>query len=91
MIRFRLPALIAAGAIAVFGAGMSNPVAAATKPSPSPSAAAAPAPTATPETLDHAIPRLEAVLKSDPNNKDAMVELAGGLHADQPARTSPCS
>lgn len=76
VIRRRLSILFSAGAIAVLAAGMSHPAGAATKPSPSPSAAAAPSPTAAPETLDHAIPRLEAVVKADPNNKDAMVELA---------------
>lgn len=44
------------------------------KPAPEPSPTAAP--TATPEPLDHAIPRLEAAIKADPNNRDAMIELA---------------
>ncbi len=78
VIRLRLSALFAAGAVAVLAAGLSHPAGAQSKKpaaSPSPAAAAATA-TPTPETLDHAIPRLEAVLKADPNNKDAMVELA---------------
>ncbi len=37
---------------------------------------AAPSPTATPETLDHAIPRLEAALKANPNDKDSMMQLS---------------
>lgn len=44
-------------------------------PTPSPSPAAQPTPTA--EPLDKAIPRLQGVLKSDPNNTEAMGELAG--------------
>lgn len=48
-------------------------------PSPSPSPAAdQPSPAATPgETLDKAIPRLQAKLKSDPNDRESMTELAG--------------
>ncbi len=78
MIRFRLSALFAAGAIAVIAAGFSHPAGAASKaaPSPSPSASAAPAPTATPETLDKAIPRLEGVVKANPNDAAAATELA---------------
>ncbi len=48
--------------------------------SPSASASASPSPnaspTATPEPLDVAVPRLEAKLKSDPNDKTTMVQLA---------------
>ncbi len=49
---------------------------AASKPSPAPSAAPAPSPTATPEPLDVQIPRLEAAVKANPNDKDAMTQLA---------------
>src|SRR5579875_2260657 len=38
--------------------------------------ASPPRPTATPEPLDHAIPRLEAALKSNPTDKPSMTELA---------------
>ena len=89
VIRLRLSTLFAAGAIAVIAVGMSYPVVAATKPAASPSPGAAPSATPTPETLDHAIPRLEAVLKADPNNKDAMVELATYyMQANRPDLTS---
>jgi tetratricopeptide (TPR) repeat protein len=90
VIRFRLPALFAAGAIVAIAAGTSNPVGAqARRPAPAASSApAAPAPTATPELLDHAIPRLEAALKTNPNDKEAMLELAGDyLQANRPDLT----
>ncbi len=56
----------------LFGAGKS---AASPSPSPSPSAI----PTATPEPPDVAIPRLEAKLKTNPNDQQTMTELAGQL------------
>ncbi len=46
-------------------------------PSPSPSGSPAPLPTATPESPDTAIPRLEAKIKADPNDKDSLAQLAG--------------
>ena len=47
-------------------------------PSPSPSGGSpAPLPTATPEPADIAVPRLEAKIKADPNNREAMADLAG--------------
>jgi tetratricopeptide (TPR) repeat protein len=46
-------------------------------PSPSPSASPAPLPTATPEPPSVAIPRLEAKIKANPSDKDALQELAG--------------
>lgn len=54
--------------------------AAKAKPTPaasaSPSPTPAPSPTATPEPLDVAVPRLEAKLKTDPNDKTTMTQLA---------------
>lgn len=44
-------------------------------PSPSPSGSPAPLPTATPEPPNIAIPRLEAKLKADPNDRDAAIQL----------------
>jgi tetratricopeptide (TPR) repeat protein len=44
---------------------------------PTPAASAAPLPTATPESPDVAIPRLEAKLKASPNDRDALTDLAG--------------
>jgi tetratricopeptide (TPR) repeat protein len=89
VIRFRLSALFAAGAIVAIAAGMSSSAGAqARRAAPAASAPAAPAPTATPELLDHAIPRLEAALKTNPNDKDAMLELAGDyLQANRPDLT----
>ena len=80
VIRFRLSSLFTAGAIVAIAAVFALPAGAAPKgpaPSPSPSAAAAaPAPSATPETVDKQIPRLEAALKANPNDKDVMTELS---------------
>jgi len=54
-------------------------------PSPSPSGSPAPLPTATPESPDVAIPRLEAKIKADPNDKDSLQQLAGYyLQANKP-------
>jgi tetratricopeptide (TPR) repeat protein len=78
VIRFRFSTLVAAGAIAVIAAGFAHPAAAAPKSTStaSPSPAPVPSPTATPETLDKQIPRLESVLKANPNDKDTMTALA---------------
>jgi tetratricopeptide (TPR) repeat protein len=80
VIRFRLSALYTAGAIVAVAAVFASPAGAASKaapsPSPSPTASAAPAPTATPETIDKQIPRLEAALKANPNDKDTMTQLS---------------
>jgi len=50
------------------------------KPAPSPSSSSdvtpAPLPTATPEAPDVAIPRLEAKIKANPSDKDALLDLA---------------
>ena len=76
MIRFRLSTLFAAGAIVAIAAGISHPAGAAPKAAATASPSPAPAPTATPETLDKQIPRLEALLKDNPNDNNAMTELA---------------
>ncbi|MGP6158718.1 MAG: tetratricopeptide repeat protein, partial [Vulcanimicrobiaceae bacterium] len=69
---------------ALFGVGSSAlgaPKKAAASPGPSASAAASPgtaaSPTATPEPPEVAIPRLEAKLKANPNDKPTLGELAG--------------
>jgi tetratricopeptide (TPR) repeat protein len=65
--------LASAAFVAAVGAhpGVAAPKAAATaSPSPTPS------PTASPEPLDKAIPRLEAKLKTDPNDKPSLTELS---------------
>jgi tetratricopeptide (TPR) repeat protein len=75
---FLLAALIAFGIAAAVTtpsaqAGLFGKSAASPSPSPSPSAL----PTATPEPPDVAIPRLQAKLKANPNDQEAMIELAG--------------
>ena len=64
-------AFLAAVGVHPAGAAPKAPAAAA-----SPTPAPAPSPTATPEPLDKAIPRLEAKLKADPNDKASATELA---------------
>jgi len=73
-LRLAVPLALLAGAL---GFGLAQPPAvAAPKATPTPSAAPAPSPTATPEPLDVQIPRLEAAVKADPNDKDSMATLA---------------
>jgi tetratricopeptide (TPR) repeat protein len=78
-----LPVLLAAAFVA-FGAPAAIAAPKAT-PSPSPSGTATPAPspspTATPEPLDVAIPRLQALLKTNPNDKESMLTLAQDLYS----------
>ena len=62
--------------IALLGFGLVHPANAATKAAPSPSPSPAPSPTATPEPLDVQIPRLEAAIKANPNDKESMTQLA---------------
>ncbi len=78
MIRFRYLAPFAAGAILALAAGFPHPAGAAPKVavSASPSPVPAPTPTATPEALDVQVPRLEAVVKANPDDKTSMVMLA---------------
>lgn len=85
MIRFRLLAPLVAVAIVAFAVGISHPAGAAPKAAASPSPSPSPSPTATPEALDHAIPRLEAALKANPDDKDSMLDLAMDyLQANRP-------
>jgi len=82
-VRSSAPFLALAAAVVAFG--VSQPVGAATKPgpSPAPTAAATAAPTA--EPLDRAIPRLEAAVKADPNDKQSAAQLAGDyMQANRP-------
>lgn len=54
-------------------------------PAATPTPSAAPAATPTPESLQAGITRLEAALKANPNDKEAMSQLAGGyLQAGRP-------
>ncbi len=76
MIRLRLAVPLAL-LVGVLGFGLVHPAAAAAKSAPAtPSPSPAPSPTATPEPLDVQIPRLEAAVKADPNDKDSMMMLA---------------
>lgn len=78
VIRFRLPALFVAAAVAGAVTVFAPPAGAATKPAPSPSPSAAPAASATPtpEKLADQIPRLEGLLKTNPDDKDTMTQLS---------------
>jgi tetratricopeptide (TPR) repeat protein len=74
------PVVLGLAAAAFIAAAGTHPGAAAPKPAAKPAATATPAPaaspTATPEPLDKAIPRLEAKLKTDPNDKQSLTELS---------------
>jgi tetratricopeptide (TPR) repeat protein len=79
MIRRLVPALALVAAASFIGVQGTHPaVAAPKKPAAAATATPAPtaAPTASPEPLDKAIPRLEARLKAEPNDKIAAAELA---------------
>jgi tetratricopeptide (TPR) repeat protein len=82
-------ALVAFLSIAAAVLGGSHPVLAKGKPAPpaSPSASPAPSvsPTATPEPPEVAIPRLQAKLKANPRDRDALQQLTGYyLQIDRP-------
>ncbi len=74
----RLSAAAAAAALIVMTAPVWASAKAKPPASPSPAASASPAasPTATPEPLDIQVPRLEAKLKTDPNDKATMTQLS---------------
>ena len=73
----RLPFALAAAALITFVAAATPSASLAkAKPAPSPTPTVAPSPSPTPEPLDVAIPRLEAKIKADPNDKQSMIELA---------------
>jgi len=75
------PFAVTALAVAISIATLQSAQAKKSDPSPSPvpsgTASAAPLPTATPEPPSSAIPRLEAKIKTDPNDKESLQELAG--------------
>jgi tetratricopeptide (TPR) repeat protein len=76
VIRLRLAVPLAL-LVGVLGFGLVHPAAAGAKSAPAtPSPSPAPSPTATPEPLDVQIPRLEAAIKANPNDKDSMMLLA---------------
>jgi tetratricopeptide (TPR) repeat protein len=80
MNRRLFPVVLSFAAAAFVAAVGAHPGAAAPKPAAKPAASATPAPaaspTASPEPLDKAIPRLEAKLKIDPNDKQSLTELS---------------
>ncbi len=64
--------------VAAFFAGTTpNAVARRARGTPTPSPTPVPLPTATPEPPNVAIPRLQARIRANPNDQDAMTELAG--------------
>jgi tetratricopeptide (TPR) repeat protein len=80
MNRRLFPVVLGLAAAAFVAAVGTHPGAAAPKPAAKAAATASPAPaaspTASPEPLDKAIPRLEAKLKTDPNDKASLTELS---------------
>jgi tetratricopeptide (TPR) repeat protein len=82
-------ALVAAVAIA-FAGTTSHAVARRSSATPSPSPTPVPLPTATPEPPNVAIPRLQAEIRTNPHDQEAMVELAGQyLAINRPDLTLP--
>jgi tetratricopeptide (TPR) repeat protein len=79
MKRLLFPFVVVASFVVATFAGTTMPAAARrhAEASPSPSATPVPLPTATPEPPNIAIPRLQALIRANPNDHEAMVELAG--------------
>jgi tetratricopeptide (TPR) repeat protein len=75
--RFFVPILLAAAMALAFTSATQHAVAKRPSGTPSPSPTPIPLPTATPEPANVAIPRLQARLKANPNDQEAMTELAG--------------
>ncbi len=90
MKRFLLPMMLLAAMVVVFAGTTSHAVARRTSASPTPSPTPAPLPTATPEPPSIAIPRLQARIRANPNDQEAMAELAGQyLTINRPDLTLP--
>ncbi len=90
MKRILLPAFFLAAFCSAVALVPSTASAAKAKPTPTPSASAAPLPTATPEPPNIAIPRLEQKLKDNPNDTQALAELAGQfLSINHPEAAAP--
>jgi tetratricopeptide (TPR) repeat protein len=75
--RFLLPALLVAAIVIAVAGTTPHAVARRSTASPTPSPTPAPLPTATPEPPSIAIPRLQARIRANPNDQEAMTELAG--------------
>ena len=71
-----LVSVLALTAAAIVAAAGAHPALAAAKPAATPAPSPSPSASAAAETLDKAIPRLEAHLKTDPTDKAAQQELA---------------
>jgi len=81
----------ALGSALAFSGGTAHATLVAAAPTATPSATPAPLPTASPEPPQIAIPRLQAKLKANPNDRDAMIQLAGqflGLGSPQAAQAA---
>lgn len=76
MKRFFVPALLAAALALAFTSTTQHAVAKRPTGTPTPSPTPVPLPTATPEAPSIAIPRLQARLKANPNDQEAMANLA---------------
>jgi tetratricopeptide (TPR) repeat protein len=74
-VKLWIPAALALVACA-FAAGGGQPVFAAPKPAPSASPSPAPSPMVTREPLDQQIPRLQALLQKNPNDRESLGLLA---------------
>jgi tetratricopeptide (TPR) repeat protein len=77
MKRFALSSLLIAALVLAFAETTSHAIARRAAATPTPSPTPVPLPTATPEPPSVAIPRLQARLKANPNDQEAMAELAG--------------
>ncbi len=93
MKRFLLLASFAAalGSALAFSGTPAHATLIAARATATPSPTPAPLPTASPEPPQIAIPRLQARLKANPNDRDAMIELAGqflGLGSPQAAQAA---
>ena len=93
MKRFLLLASFAAalGSALAFSGTPAHATLIAARATATPSPTPAPLPTASPEPPQIAIPRLQAVLKANPNDRDAMIELASqflGLGSPQAAQAA---
>jgi len=91
--RFLLLASFAAalGSALAFSGASARATLVAARATATPSPTPAPLPTASPEPPQIAIPRLQALLKANPNDRDAMIELAGqflGLGSPQAAQAA---
>ncbi|HEY9086258.1 MAG TPA: tetratricopeptide repeat protein [Candidatus Tyrphobacter sp.] len=92
MKRFLLPLILLAAIVVAVTGTTSHAVARRSSATPTPSPTPAPLPTATPEPPSIAIPRLQARIRANPNDQEAMTELAGQyLSINRPELALPLS